>query len=133
MLEESPSAKAKERRPCPGCGSLTRHIYVNIKDTLVVSDDLAIKAKRVGQRKPFLEQKIGSDLHHATGTRRHRVMVVDRDRDRYKKVVTDRSRARNSIARKSPCPSTETGGARRRKTGAERTGLITAARGGGPR
>ena len=89
VLKESPSAKAEERRPCPGCGSLTRHIYVNIKDTLVVSDDLAIKAKRVGQRKPFLEQKIGSDLHHATGTRRHRVMVVDRDRDRYKKVVTD--------------------------------------------
>ena len=115
VLEESPSAKTDERRPCPGCGSLARHIQVNIESTVVVRDDLAVKAKR-GPGKPFLEQKIGSDFHRATGTWRHRVMVVDRDRDHYKKVVTDPVTGEELYRKEEPLSEhTDRGSAKKKK------------------
>lgn len=71
------------------CGSLTRHIQVHIQDTVLVCSDLAVKARRSGGKKPFLEQKTGDDFHRATGTSRKRNMVIDRENGRYRKIVTD--------------------------------------------
>ena len=68
---------------------MARHFAITLSATLEVHADLAAKAKRPGQKKPFLEQKSGDDLHRASGTWRKRTMVVDRDNDRYTKVVTD--------------------------------------------
>ena len=89
VLKESPSTMPDQRTPCPMCGSLVRHIEVRLESTVRVTSDLAVKGRRNGERKPFVEQKVGNDVHRATGTWRNRRMVVDRDNDRYLKVVTD--------------------------------------------
>ena len=62
----------KPLQTCPGpkgCETVPFRNPVH-KDTLVVSDDLAIKAKRVGQRKPFLEQKPFCKILKANPSRR---------------------------------------------------------------
>ena len=54
-----------------------------------VHEDAALKAKRPGEREPFLELKSGESLEYRTGTWRSRVQRVDPDNDQYDKIVTD--------------------------------------------
>jgi hypothetical protein len=50
---------------------------------LVFRSELGIKAKRPGDRKPFLEQRVGATFHRDTQTWRQRQRLIDRDTDRY--------------------------------------------------
>jgi hypothetical protein len=86
-LEEPDTA----RSPCPtlGCGSTER---LRAKDLLATSKSratLAAKLKRGGKGKPAVELKQGDDFHHQTATWRHRAQRLDRESDRWDKVVTD--------------------------------------------
>jgi hypothetical protein len=48
-----------------------------------------LKARRRGQGKPFLEQKVGDDLHRKTGTWNRLERVIDREHDRYREHIVD--------------------------------------------
>ena len=88
-INESPSISLEQRIPCPQCGSLSRHVKVTLEDSITVHADLGAKARHPGDKKPFLEQKTGDDFHRESGTWRKRTMVVDRENDRYLKIVID--------------------------------------------
>jgi hypothetical protein len=56
-----------------------------------VHPSLAVKGRRQGERRPFIEQKHGEDLHHDSGEWRQRDMVVDRDNDEYSETIVSPS------------------------------------------
>ena len=57
--------------------------------SLVMRSQLGIKAMRPGQKKPFVEQKIGADFYRDSGTWRKIERVINRDTDSYREVITD--------------------------------------------
>ena len=89
LLNELPSIPAKERRPCPTCGSLSRKFEITIQDTVIVREKLGVKARHKPAGKPFREITSGDDLHRKTGKWMHLERTVDRDNDLYKEVVKD--------------------------------------------
>lgn len=84
QLDEDTSASTETRLPCPSCGSMTRAIYVTIRDTVTIKEKLGIDGG-----KPFVEQVQGDDLHRDTGTWRRFSRVIDRESDEYHEVVED--------------------------------------------
>jgi hypothetical protein len=87
-LDESPD---EERKPCPHCGGLGRNIEVGITDSVTVRDQLRMKAKHAGDKRPFLESVSGSELHRDSGEWRDVQRVVDREGSRYTERITDES------------------------------------------
>jgi hypothetical protein len=77
------------RRPCDVCGSTKRVHSVSIMETLVVRDGYRLKAKRPGQKKPYLEELSRPDYSHSRGKHVHRQRVIDRDNDQYFEKITD--------------------------------------------
>lgn len=93
-LEENPRAPFKQRVPCSGCGSLSRLYDVNISATLTFHSKLTAKARYSGEKRPFVEQTVGDDLHRKGGRwmRLHR--LIDRMNDWYHERVTDSAAGR---------------------------------------
>ena len=63
---------------------------MTILETVTPRDSLTLKATRggaTGEHKYFIEEKSGWQLHHDTGEWRHIEQVVDRENDRYRKLV----------------------------------------------
>lgn len=77
------------RAPCKKCGSVKRIHNVSITETLVLRDGYESKAKRPGQKKPYIEDLSIPDYSHVKGKHVHRQRVIDRDNDRYFEKVTD--------------------------------------------
>ena|SRR2546423_628996 len=90
VLDESPSAPADQRPPCPVCGSTRRLIERTLQGAQSVHSQLSIKGRRGGHGEPFVEQKIGDDLHRKTGRWKKLNQRVDRENDWYDKEVVDR-------------------------------------------
>jgi hypothetical protein len=88
-LDESASVSAEERQPCPQCGSLARAFSVTLKSTVTARPSLGLKAKSGGRGKAFLEQKQGDNYSPSRGRWMRLVQIVDRRRNRYRKLVTD--------------------------------------------
>jgi hypothetical protein len=88
-LDESSSLPSESRQPCPNCGSLTRRFGVALSATLTMKSELRLKAKSPGEKKPFMEQKIGDSYSWARDRWMDFVMVIDRRNDRYRKRVVD--------------------------------------------
>src|SRR5713226_937583 len=88
-LDEDPHGPAERRVPCPHCGSLLRRFDVNMSDTVMLKSKLTAKGRHPGEKRPFIDQTVGDDLHRKTGRwmRLHR--IVDRLRDWYHERVTD--------------------------------------------
>ena len=87
-------ASVHHRKPdgaplCLTCASREPVVDVYDTETALVHEDAAIKAKRSDEKEPFLELKTGESLEYRTGVWRNRVQQIDRDNDRYDKVVTD--------------------------------------------
>ena len=80
---------AETRAACPKCGSTKRIHYVSITETAVARDGLGLKAKRLGQKKPYVEAKNGPSHSHKLGKLVEHERVIDRDNDRYSEKVTD--------------------------------------------
>src|SRR5688572_4980586 len=74
---------------CPACASREPVVDVYVTDAASLHEDASLKVKRTGGKEPFLELKSGESLEHRTGIWRNRVQRIDRDNDRYDKVVTD--------------------------------------------
>ena len=78
-----------DRISCPNCGSNKRNYHVSITDTMVARDGLGIKAKRPGEKRPFIEDKAMPDFSQSRGKVVLRKQVIDRDNDKYFESVTD--------------------------------------------
>lgn len=88
-LNENPSLLPEQRSPCPKCGSVSRHFEVGIFETLTARDAIGIKARHAGASKPFLESKFGWSFYRKMKQWFSREMVVDRENDKYKELVTN--------------------------------------------
>lgn len=86
---ESPGLAFENRSPCSQCGSKARSFHVAISDTITIHEMLGIKGKRPRQKRPFIEQKVGDDLHRKTGLWMKLKRIIDRDNDAYQETVTD--------------------------------------------
>jgi len=100
---ESAGLALEDRSPCANCGSKSRSFHVTISDTITIHETLGIKGKRPGQKKPFIEQKVGDDLHRKTGLWMKLKRIIDRDNDSYQETVSDRQLDRVPDYRKLGC------------------------------
>ena len=62
---------------------------MSIMETLVARDGLGLKAKRPGQKKPYVEDLSMPDYSYSHGKLVHRQRVIDRDTDQYFEKITD--------------------------------------------
>ena len=85
----SEATEAEVREPCPSCGSTRQTINVSIVESVVARDGLALKAKRPGQKKPYVETISMPSHSRRTGKVVHRERLIDRDNNRYEEKVTD--------------------------------------------
>lgn len=77
------------RKPCSACGSTRRIHNVSIMETAVARDGISLKAKRPGQKKPYVEEMSTPDYSRSRGKHVHRQRVIDRDNDHYLEKITD--------------------------------------------
>ncbi|MFA4906713.1 MAG: zinc ribbon domain-containing protein [archaeon] len=89
LLDENPGAKIEDRKPCPGCGSSTRSIYMSIEDRVVVSDSISSKLKSPGIKKPVIETISGSELYKRENILVNKERIIDRKHNRYHEKVVD--------------------------------------------
>ena len=89
LLDESPSLLPEQRSPCPKCGSVARQVEITVAETLTAHASIGIKARHSGVSKPFLESKSGASFFRRLGQWVSREMVVDRENDKYKELVTN--------------------------------------------
>jgi hypothetical protein len=89
LLDESPSLLPEQRLPCPNCGSLARHFEGTVSATANVRGSLGLKARHSGVSKPFLESKLGWSFYRKAKQWFSREMLVDRENDKYKELVTN--------------------------------------------
>lgn len=76
-------------RPCDVCGSTRRAHSVSVLETLVARDGYGLKAKRLGQKKPYVEDMSMPDYSYSRGKHVHKQRVIDRDSDKYLEKITD--------------------------------------------
>jgi DNA-directed RNA polymerase subunit M/transcription elongation factor TFIIS len=77
------------RIPCSSCGGTKRTINVSIHEKVVVRDFLGVKAKRLGQKRPYIEDISKPSYSHSRKKNVHRHVLIDRDNDKYSEKVTD--------------------------------------------
>lgn len=82
-LNESHEAPPESRAPCPRCGSLRREVRLYRSDSVRLYSRLDLKAREPGQSRPYMEQRVGDDLHRDSGVWMHLKRVIDRLRNRY--------------------------------------------------
>jgi hypothetical protein len=88
-INESPHAPSSDRRPCPSCGSLSRHIQVTSAATAKHEVAMSFKAKRPGVRRPIYEGVSKPSEQRTTGIMMRLERFFDRLRDRYLERVTN--------------------------------------------
>ena len=79
----------EQRIPCDKCGSTKRIYNVSISETVVARDGIGVKAKRAGEKKPYIEDLAVPDYSRSLGKVVQRERVIDRDKDRYFEKITD--------------------------------------------
>lgn len=77
------------RVPCMVCGSMKRIHKVSITENIVARDGHGLKAKRPGQKKPYVEELSMPDYSYSRGKHFHKQRVIDRGNDQYSEKVTD--------------------------------------------
>jgi hypothetical protein len=69
---------------------MVRLAEVRIGSTLTLRSTLAFKARHAGPGRPFAEGKVGDDLHRKSGRWFRLERIIDRARDWYREVISDR-------------------------------------------
>ncbi len=80
--------------PCPACGSMKKHIHLELKDKegLEIHDNVRGKIKSVtlpSSKNPRVKFFSGDDLRKSDGKWMQKEMVVDRENNLYKEIVKD--------------------------------------------
>ena len=81
----------REDEICPSCGSKAKEHKLEFEEGIELHDQLKGKQKRPGFRRPIKEFKVGDDLYRKSGEWHHREMYIDRENDRYKEVIKDKT------------------------------------------
>lgn len=87
-----PDVEAEPKIPCPNCGSTARNYEMTISETVRARDGYRWKAKHAGatgEHKSYWEAKRHWSLFRDTGEWHEVSQSLDREADRYDKVVTD--------------------------------------------
>jgi hypothetical protein len=87
VLEDDPDRASP--KPCHVCGHTERLYEKTMTGTVGTRSSIALKAKSPGERKPFMEQKSGDDLHRKTGKWSKLTRVINRRGDRYVEKIVD--------------------------------------------
>jgi hypothetical protein len=74
---------------CPKCGSTDLDIHLTLSGQVSVHSKLGRKARRAGEKKPFLEAVSGDDLRKRDGRWMKKKRVIDREADTYDEIVID--------------------------------------------
>ena len=69
---------------------MSRHFTVYIGEIVTVRSMLGLKGRHATGGRPFIEQKVGDDLHRKSGRWMMLERVIDRAKNWYREVVTDR-------------------------------------------
>ena len=77
------------RAPCSSCGGTKRTINVSINETIGLRDFIGVKAKRLGQKRPYVEDISKPSFSHDKQKVVHRHTFIDRDSNIYSEKVTD--------------------------------------------
>ena len=88
-LLETARTEAEAATPCPVCGSTLRNVCVSIEARATARDGVGMKAKRQGQKKPFVESLSVPSHSKTLGKVVHHERLIDRDNNRYEERVTD--------------------------------------------
>jgi hypothetical protein len=75
---------------CVTCAEGEPAVQVFVSDSGKGHEDLALKKKRRGEKMPFEEFKSGESFEFRTNLWRERMQRVDRDNDKYDKVIKDK-------------------------------------------
>jgi hypothetical protein len=81
--------EAEAALPCPACGSTRRNIFAEIVESVNLRDGIGMKAKRVGQKKPFVESLSVPSHSRSLGKLVHHERLIDRDKNLYYEKVSD--------------------------------------------
>jgi len=79
----------EQRIPCNKCGSTKRNYHASILETVIDRNGIGVKAKRAGEKKPYIEDLGVPDYSRSLDKVAHRARVIDRDNDRYFEKITD--------------------------------------------
>jgi len=74
---------------CENCGGLNRTIHVSVEEKVIARDGLGLKAKRPGEKRPYIEDLSIPEHNHCLDKVVHRARVIDRDNDSYFEKITD--------------------------------------------
>jgi hypothetical protein len=88
-LIDTASDTPENRTPCPICGKKGRTFNTFIEEAITLRDGLGVKAKRPGEKRPFVEDKAMPSFSHRLRKHVLREQVIDSDNDRYFEKVTD--------------------------------------------
>lgn len=88
-LGEPTSQRAAEGEPCPQCGSLLKHITIQVEEGWDWHESLGVKTRHGESGKPFHETLTGEDLQVSSGRWMRKERIVDRENDRYFERVED--------------------------------------------
>lgn len=72
------------------CSGNDKIVVIEVENVIELHEQLRIKVKRRGSKKPVRELKVGDDLHRKSGKWHYREMYIDRERDWYREVVRDK-------------------------------------------
>lgn len=90
-LDEPPGLPLEGLTPCPICGSTSRKFGVGIHSELTPRAMLSFKGRHAGGGRPFVEGKVGSDLHRKSGRWMRLERIIDRAKDWYREHISDRA------------------------------------------
>jgi DNA-directed RNA polymerase subunit RPC12/RpoP len=89
VLQERSDIKPAQRTPCPECGSTSRAFEVTMHANISIHTKMGMKAKRSGEKKPFIVEVSGSDLYRKINKWMKLSRVIDKENDYYCEVITD--------------------------------------------
>ncbi len=80
---------ADHRVPCEKCGGGKRTIHASIEEHAVARDGFEVKARRAGEKKPYIEDRGKPSYSRKLDKIVHHQRLIDRDNDIYRETVTD--------------------------------------------
>jgi ribosomal protein S27AE len=79
----------EQRTRCGKCGSTKRTHQCSITETVIARDGIGMKAKRTGEKKPYIEDLAKPDYSKSLDKLVYRERIIDRDNDQYYEKLTD--------------------------------------------
>lgn len=76
-------------KPCPKCGSIVRKVEISIIDKGTAHDQMRLKVKRPGNKRPIKEVVSGDNYQFLVKKWAKIERIIDRENDEYHEKVVD--------------------------------------------